>query len=156
MIEAKINTNFGDIRITYNNTEELQATLTSLEEQIKMISDVTSKITPSAPRTPKNGFENAYRFSPNGSAELIYFPAALLHLAVLALFVYYPETVATAELEKVTGIKDIVGKFLGQTKNKKFFRKANDSSYGLSLDGLKLVNEKVKPLFNSGNESSPE
>ncbi len=156
MTEAKILTSFGSIRVSYNSTEELQAALKGLEEQIRMISDITTKISPPPPRTAKIGYENAYRFSVNGSIELFFFPPVSLHLAALALFAYYPDTVTTAELEKVTGITDIVGKVIGQTKNKKFFRKVGNSSYGLSEDGLKLVSEKIRPLMHPVQESAEE
>ena len=119
MTQAKISTRFGEILISYNNTEELQASLAGLEEQVGLISEATNKISPPASRTPKIDFENAYRFSPSGSVELMYIPSVSLHLTALAMFAYYPEPVTTAELEKVTGITDIVGKVLGQTMNKK-------------------------------------
>jgi len=156
MTQAKIITGFGEILISYNSTEELQTSLAGLEEQIKLISEVANKITPSTPRIPKNGYENAYRFSPSGSVELMYIPSVLLHLVALAMFAYYPEPVTTAELEKVTGISDIVGKVLGQTKNKKLFRKVDNSLYGLSQDGLKLITDKIKPLFDSPKEGNQE
>lgn len=154
MTEARIVTGFGEIRISYNNIEELRTSLVGLDEQIQLISEVTNKISPPTPRTAKVGFENAYRFSTSGSVELTYIPTVSLHSAALAMFAYHPETVTTAELEKVTGISDIVGKVLGQTKNKKFFRKVNSSSYGLSPDGLKLVTEKIKPLIESAKEGN--
>jgi hypothetical protein len=156
MTEAKINTSFGEILISYNNIDELQASLAGLEEQIRLISEATKQIIPPALRIPKVGYENAYRFSPNGSVELMYIPPVSLHLVALAMFAYYPEPVTTAELEKVTGITDIVGKVLGQTMNKKFFRKVDNSLYGLSQDGLKLVIEKIKPLFSSSAEGNQE
>ena len=156
MTEAKINTSFGEILISYNSIEELQASLAGLDEQIRLISEATNQIIPLTPRTPKIGYENAYRFSPSGSVELMYIPPASLHLAALAMFAYYPEPVTTAELEKVTGINDIVGKVLRQTMNKKLFRKVDNSLYALSQDGLKLVTEKIKPLFTSSSEGNQE
>lgn len=156
MTEAKVNTSFGEILISYNNIEELQASLAGLEEQIKLISEATKKIVPQAQRLPKNSYENAYRFSPSGSVELMYIPPVSLHLVAFAMFAYYPEPVTTAELEKVTGISDIVSKVLGQTMNKKFFRKVDNSLYGLSQDGLKLVVEKIQPLFSSPDEGTQE
>ena len=150
MKEAKVRTNFGDIRFTYNNIEELKDALQGLDEEINIISDATSKIISSEPRLPKPGYENAYRFLPNGRVELIYFPPIELRLAILALFAYHPESVTVMELENVTGIIDI-SKILGQTNNKKYFRRSNES-YGLTLEGVQLVAEKIKPLLNFETE----
>lgn len=151
MTEARITTSFGVICISYSNVDELQASLVGLEEQIRLILEITTKIIPPAPRTPKEGFENAYRFSTSGSVEFVYFPASSVQSAALALFAYHPETVTAAELEKVTGITGITKKVLGQTNNKRYFRKVNDSSYGLSSEGIKLVTEKIRPLIESTN-----
>jgi hypothetical protein len=100
----------------------------------------------------KPGYEKAYRFSPSGKLELLIFPSVLVQRAALALFAYNPDTVPADQLEQVTGIDDIVAKVLGQTKNKKYFRKIKDT-YGLSTDGLTFFMEKVKPLIDAGADS---
>lgn len=155
MKEAKIKTTFGDIRITYNSIDELNLSLQGLNEEIKIISDATTRITPSEPRLPKPGYENTYRFLPNGSVELLYHPSVSLHLAALALFAYHLESVNATELEKITTINDVANKVLWQTKNKKYFRKTADL-YGLSPEGLQLVAEKIKPLIDIEIEAKEE
>ena len=151
MPEVRINTSFGDIRINYNNTEELNAALEGLQEQMSLISQAVEKVTPRPQRLPKPGYENAYRFLPNGKVEILLFPSALVQVAVLALFAYHPDVVTADELEQVTAIDDIVAKVVGQTKNKKYFRKMNNT-YGLNKEGLDFFMEKVKPFIEASSE----
>ncbi len=152
MTEAIIKTSFGEIRIIYTTTEELGEALRGLEQQINMVSEMACKIAPAPPKVAKVGYENAYRFLPDGGVQLLYFPHALVHLVALALYAYDPDTVTAAVLEKVTGIVDVADKVLWQKKNKKYFRKAN-RTFGLTRDGLDLVSKKVKPLIDKATES---
>lgn len=154
MAEAIIKTNFGEIRIPYNNTNELKEALEQIEEQIRILSDATEMIAPLESRAPKPGFEKLYRFLGNGTVELFHYPQTLLHIVILALFAYQPETVTAQKLEETTNIKDVVGKVVGQTKNKDYFRKVGDT-YGLSPEGVQLFIEKIKPLID-GNLEKPK
>ncbi|TAH48320.1 MAG: hypothetical protein EYC68_21565 [Chloroflexota bacterium] len=158
MLEAVVKTEFGEVHISYNNTEELKTALQEIVEQAKVIAQETQgliPVPPRPPRQPKPGYEAAYQFSPSGKAELLIFPQVLVQVAVLALFAYHPDPVSASELEHVTGIADIVGKVLGQTANKKYFRKT-DNGYGLSTDGLALFMEKVKPLVDEAAQGNQE
>jgi hypothetical protein len=157
MPEATIKTDFGDIRITYNNTSDLEAALKEIHDHAKIISKVAGKLTPQTPRIPKPGYEKVYRFSPNGRVELLIFPKKPLQLAVMVLFIYHPDTVSADDLEEITGITGIAKKVLWQTNNKKYFRK-KDNTYGLAEDGLSLFMKKVKPIINADllKEQPPE
>ena len=158
MLEAIVKTEFGEIHISYNNIEELKTALQDIAEQAKVIAQETQGLTPvhpRPPRHPKPGYEAAYQFSPSGKAELLMFPQVLVQVAVLALFAYHPDPVSASELEHVTGIADIVAKVLGQTANKKYFRKTDDG-YGLSTDSLALFMEKLKPFVDETVQSNQE
>lgn len=158
MPEAIVKTTFGEVHITYNDMDELKAALQGLAEQVKVIAEETTELIPAQPRSarlPKPGYEAAYQFAPSGQAELLIFPPVLVQLAVLGLFAYHPDPVAVPELENVTGISEIVAKVLGQTANKKYFRRIDDS-YGLSTDGITLFMEKVKPAIDAAAQAKQE
>jgi len=148
MPEATIKTDFGDIRITYSNMSDLEAALKEIQDHAKVISKAAGNLTPKTPRVPKPGYEKVYRFLPTGMAELLIFLKKPLQLAAMVLFIYHPEMVSAQDLEEITGITDIAKKVLGQTNNKKYFRKKHDT-YGLTDDGLSLFINKVKPIIDA-------
>jgi hypothetical protein len=148
MPEATIKTDFGDIRITYNNMEDLNAALKEIQDHAKVISKAVGGLIPQTPRIPKPGYEKVYRFLPTDMAELLIFPKKPIQLAVMVLFIYHPHMVSAQDLEKITGITDIAKKVLWQTNNKKYFRKKHNT-YGLTEDGQSLFTNKVKPFIDA-------
>jgi len=62
MPEAIIKTNFGEIRITYSNLDELNVALQDIRGQVQAISNAVGSLVPAPQRLPKPGYENAYRF----------------------------------------------------------------------------------------------
>ena len=63
--------------------------------------------------------------------------------------------VSAIELELVTGIPEVSGKVLGQTMNKKYFRR-NEDIFGLSAEGIAYVNEVIYPLLPKISQSPNE
>jgi hypothetical protein len=155
MPEARIKTSFGDIRISYKDEGELKGALQGLEVQVETISQAVAELIPPPPRLPKPGYEKAYQFSPTGKVELLIFPSILVQKTILALFAYSPDSVSAKELEDVIGIDKIETKVLGQTNNKKYFRKT-DNAYGLTTDGLDFFMEKIKPSVYTEPEVEEE
>lgn len=149
MKEAKINTRFGKVSISFQTTEDLKNALNDLEEQINVITQVADRITPPTPRTAKPGYERAYRFSPNSDLEILHIPKYRHELVALALFAYHPQPVSSADIERFTGINKVTSAVITLPQNKDYFQKIDDK-YAHTLDGLKLVNERVGgPLSSS-------
>ena len=149
--EARIRTEFGDIRIDFTTEEQLQAELDLLEAHVAQIQKTAGTIVPPLPRSPKPGFEYAYRFLPTGRVELLVFPDAMSKLVALALFAYFPDPVAVEEIETITGIENVYESVLKQSNNRKYFRKA-DEGYGITPEGVKLVLSSVPPRDYSHDE----
>lgn len=144
MQTVTINTSFGNITFQYLDDSELSQKLDEIESQITLIGRRVKQLLPRAQRLPKPGFELSYRFTPNGQVELLHYPSQKTKIVALALYAYHPEMVSISELENVTGIEDILAKVLGQTLNKKYFRR-DDDSFGLSQEGINLISEVLPP-----------
>jgi hypothetical protein len=142
MPEARIRTEFGDIRFSYEDATSLDEQLKGVAAQVAAIAKLAAPLLPKPPRPPKPGYEHAYRFTPSGAVELLYFPNVKTKLVALALFAYHPDMVDASILERVTGVDNVAGVVLNQTANKKYFRRDADI-YGLTLEGIQLAIEGV-------------
>jgi len=142
MSEARIRTGFGDIRITFQNDDELQAALQSLEEQITVIQQVADKVAPRLPRSPKPGYETAYRFTPDGSVELLVTPPNRNEAVALVLHAYSPDLVRVEEIERITGIREVSRRVLTLTQNREHFYRLDDK-WGLTFEGRQMVEERI-------------
>ena len=143
---VRINTRFGSISFEYESEDQLQESIDQVISASDFIESQVGHLLPRTQRKPKPGFEMAYRFTPDGTVELLHYPPESVRATALALFAYHPDMVSASDLETVTGIDDIVAKALGQTKNKKYFRKSDDF-YGLSADGIKYIHEVIAPTL---------
>jgi hypothetical protein len=146
MTEARIRTSFGDVRVSYQNAEDLKSCLQALKEQIGVIEESTRSLVPQPTRPPKPGCGHIYRFTPDGKVEMLVFPPKAIQAVALLLFAYHPQAVSAEQVEAGTGVVNPAGKVLNQTMNKGYFRK-EDEQYGLSADGIAMVQEKVLPNF---------
>jgi hypothetical protein len=155
MKEAKIHTSFGEISFTFQNGDELEAALRELELQVKAIQVVASEVAPPPPRVPKPGYEMFYRFSPNGSVEILHMPKQRNVAAALVLFAYHPDLVSAAEIERATGIKNVASRVLSLTQNEEDFSKVGDK-YGLTFVGYHMVTEKLNKLIVSAEQGERE
>jgi hypothetical protein len=155
MTRAEINTNFGLISFEFEDELSLTNSLEQFPDQIKKIGSKVRMFLPRPIRDPKPGYESAYRFTPNGQVELLYFPPEGVRCVALALYAFHPDMVSAIELELVTGIPEVSGKVLGQTMNKKYFRR-NEDIFGLSAEGIAYVNEVIYPLLPKISQSPNE
>jgi hypothetical protein len=142
MPEARIRTEFGDIRFSYGDASKLDELLKEVTAQAATIAKHAAPLLPKPPRPAKPGYEHAYRFTPSGSVELLHFPNAKTKLVGLALFAYHPEMVDAETVQRVTGVDNVEGVVLNQTANKKYFRREGDL-YGLTPEGIQLAVESV-------------
>jgi hypothetical protein len=155
MPEARIRTEFGDIRFSYDDATKLEDALKEIADQVATIARFAAPLQPRPPRPPKPGYEHAYRFTPTGAVELLIFPKVKTRLAALALFAFHPEMVDASTLERVTGIPDPALVVLNQTANKKYFRREGEL-YGLTPEGIQLATEAVPQLATSSPEPGVE
>jgi len=153
MWEARIRTEFGDVRLSYESEEQLEQLLKNLPRQVAAIAAASKSLLPKQPRAPKPGYEHIYRFTPQGLVELLHFPTVKTKLACLALFAYQPDMVDASTVERVTGIANVQGIVLSQTKNRKYFRKDGELC-GLTPEGISLVQESV-PQVEPAPEDTP-
>lgn len=155
MKDASIRTGFGEVRITFQNSDELNEALQELEQQAKAIQEVADRIAPLPLRTPKPGFEGIYRFTPSGSLELLRIPKKRNEAVALVLYAYHPDLPSSAEIERVLGISEVARRVLAQVQNKDCFHKVDDK-YGLTFDGLRMVQEKIAPALTPPAEEPLE
>lgn len=149
MVEMHINTAFGSVTITYNTADELKQILEHLEDQVTAIQEVATKISPPIPRPIKLGFERWYTFKSDGKVELLELPKQLTKRVALLLWAYYPQRVTVEAVEQETGIDGVVEKVLGQTNNRKYFKRDGEW-VTLSQEGIELVQAKFGPSGESG------
>jgi len=155
MKEARIHTRFGEFSISFQTTDELKEVLKDLAEQAKTIQEVADKIAPPSPRTAKPGYETVYRFSPNGSLELLIMPEKRNEAAALVLYAYHPEPVSSADIELATGIKDVASRVLSLAQNKEHFQKIDDK-YGLTFAGIRMVIERISSTLRQPTEQDQQ
>lgn len=155
MPEARIRTEFGDIRFSYEDTSGLEETLKEIAAQVAAISKLVAPLLPKPARPAKPGFEHAYRFTPAGFVELLHFPKVKTRLVALTLFAYHPDMVDPDIVERVTGVTNVAGVVLNQTANKKYFRR-RDETYGLTPEGIQLAVESVPQILSAPSEAGEE
>jgi hypothetical protein len=151
MKEAIIKTTFGEVRLTFQSTEELDAALQDLQPQIERIRASTAAIIPSLPRIPKAGYESHFQFTPSGSLELLKLPKKQNEAVALALFAFHPDTLASEDLERILGIDDVARRVLAQKAHVALSVKVDDK-YGLTFAGIQMVQDKFGPAQAAAEE----
>lgn len=145
MNQVRVKCNFGDLVIEYSNLEDLER---KLEEVGKAQELVVSKIGPSlyehGQRQPKPGYEDVYRFLPDGTVELLLFPMKNVQKVGLVLFAY-DQAISPSILEKCTNIQNVIGNVLQSGPNKRYFTRTKDGRYSLSPVGFSWVTSTVIP-----------
>lgn len=142
MPHITVRTVFGSIQFEYEDEADLSDKLAGIVRDAKAVEDAVRDLLPKAPREPKPGFAQIYRFTPSGRVELVHYPSTSVATCVLTLYAYHPDMALASEVEQVTGIESVVSKVLGQTLNKKYFRRDGDL-YGLTSKGLDYMGETV-------------
>lgn len=145
MDHVRIDRDFGDVVIEYSTLEDLQRKLDEVEKVEEL---VTSKVAPTlsqfAQRQPKPGYEDVYRFLPDGTVELLVFPTKNVQRVSLVLFAY-DQAVPASIIEKCTNIQNVVSNVLTTGANKKYFKRTKDGKYSLSPEGLRWVTSLLIP-----------
>lgn len=153
MNQARIKCDFGELVIEYSTLQELEAKLQEAKEAEQL---VTSKIGTSlvhhAKREPKPGYEDVYRFLPDGTVELFLFPKKNVQKVALVLFAY-DQAVPVSVIEKCTNIPNVPSKVLNQMPNRKYLTRTTDGKYALSPDGVIWVTSTVIPNLRKKEET---
>jgi hypothetical protein len=152
MSEAIVRTRFGEIRLTYSTTDELEEALKGLKAQVEAISEAATAIVPAELHSPKPGMEMTYRFTPTGLVELLIPTRKQYESVGIVLFAYFPEPVTSRTIELCTGIEDVARKVLSQTVYKDYFRKIDDR-YALTWDGFTWVTNTIVPSLQNKSET---
>lgn len=145
MGEVHVRTGFGVVVIPYSNLDELGGLLDEVPDVAALVQRKLGTVVQGEPRKPKPGFEQIYRFGPNGRLEFLKRPGKKVALVALALYAYDPDPVATPEIEAVTGVANVIRYVLTPAGNKKYFTQRVDGTYTLSPFGFQWIANKVVP-----------
>ena len=143
--QLRINTHLGTFLISFDNMEELRESLNTIDLE-KVLSEVSAKFGKwqvAVVRSPKPGFEDIYRFTEEGIAELLVSTGENIDSIGLALFAYDPNSATTQQISRTSGVKDVTV-YIGQPKYKKYFTKTSNG-YLLSPEGKSWIVEEVIP-----------
>jgi hypothetical protein len=123
---------------------------------VESVSEILSKkfgpLLGSEPRPPKPGWEHAYRFTPEGTVELLRTPPSAPMTIGVFLYAHDPQPVSSEEILSSTGVK--AGDYVSQTGYKKFFDRTPDGKLILTHPGRLWVESevasKLKPSHKTG------
>lgn len=147
MDQVRINHDFGELVIEYSTLEELKGKLDEIEKAAELVaSKVGQSLSQFAQRQPKPGYEDVYRFLPDGTVELLLFPTKNVQRVALVLFAY-DQAVSASVIEKNTNIQNVISNVLTTGPNKKHFNRTKDGKYCLSPAGLTWVTTTVIPTL---------
>jgi hypothetical protein len=144
---AVIKTKVGAIIINFDSLEELKSSVESLD--VDAISDVLWKkfehIIIKEIRQPKPGYEDIYRFTPEGLVEILSTPESKAQTVALVLFAYHPEAATIQQIVLSSGIRNVASDYLSHKNYRKYWWKTEDGKYVLSQEGLEWVIKKIIP-----------
>lgn len=155
--EARVKTQFGEIVVNFDSTDDLAKNIESLN--LDTVSNIVLKkfgsIIVKEPRKPKPGLEGLYRFTPEGKVELLKTPSSVSMTIGFLLYAYDPEPVSSEEILS-RGIK--VGSFVSQTAYKKYFDKTADDRNVLTHLGRIWVETEIIPKLipQAGNQKTEQ
>jgi len=147
--EARVKTQFGEIVIGFDSTDDLKKNIDSLD--VDAVSDIVSKkfeaIIRKEPRQAKPGLEGVYRFTSEGKIELFRSLQSAPMMIGLLLYAYDPEPVTSDVIFSSTGI--VAYNFVSQTAYKKYFDRTKDKRLLLTHLGRIWVETEVVPKLTS-------
>jgi len=148
--ETRIKTNVGEIVIAFDSIDELKKNIEEFD--INVASDVVAKkfesILTREPREAKPGWEQAYRFTPEGKVELLKTPPSAPMTIGLLLYAYDPEPTSSELILSSTGVKAV--SYVSQTDYKKYFDKTTDGKLVLSQPGRIWVETEIRAKLGIG------
>jgi len=152
--QVRIKREFGDLVIEYSTLEDLQSKLDEIEKVEQIVaSKIGVSLSQYGQRKPKPGYQDVYRFLPDGTVELLLFPTKKVQRAALVLFAY-DQAVPAAVIEKCTNIHKVISKVLTVTGSKEYFTRTKDGKYSLSPGGLTWVTSTLIPQLRQKKSSS--
>ena len=145
MDHITIKSDFGDIVLEYQTQQELEKKLGDIDKIAELVRTKAGGVVAAAHvRQAKPGFEDIYRFLPDGSVELLIAVSVNVQKVALVLF-GYDRALSSILLDKWTGIPNAVSKVIQSGPNRDYFTRHSDGSHTLSSDGLTWVTMVVIP-----------
>jgi hypothetical protein len=147
--EFRINTKVGVLVIHFDTPEEFENNLKSIdiESLVKASKDKLGNFMALETRQPKPGFENTYRFTPDGLVELLKVPEAKIDTIGLVLFAFDPSPATFNQVARSSGIQD-PSVYLSKEMYQRYFTRTKEG-YVLNQEGkawiLKDIVPKLKP-----------
>ena len=142
--ETRIKTKVGEIVIAFDSVDELKKNIESFD--INAVSETLAKkfgsILTREPREAKPGWEEAYRFTPEGKVELLKTPPSAPMTIGLLLYAYDPESTSSDIILSSTGVKAVT--YVSHTDYKKYFDKTTDGKLVLTPPGRMWVETEIK------------
>jgi hypothetical protein len=141
-----IKSDFGEIAVEFSTLEELSKKLGDIEHIAEIVRTKASSILSSthALRQAKPGFEDIYRFLPDGTVELLVHPTKNVQKVALVLFAY-DRAIPVSLIEKCTSIRNVAHDVLQSGANRKYFARSSEGHYALSPSGTQWVTSTVIP-----------
>lgn len=154
MHQVRIKRDFGELVIEYSDLQDLESKLNELEATDQLVlSKVGGSLTHHAGRDSKPGYEDVYRFLPNGTVELLLHPTKNVQRVGLVLFAY-DQAVPVSAIEQCTNIQNVAANVLSPGPNKKYFVRPSDGNYALSPQGLAWVTSTVIPKLRKERDKN--
>lgn len=143
MNQVRIKRDFGELVIDYSSLEDLEKKLDGIDKVTELVlSRVGTSLLQHAQRQPKPGYEDIYRFLPDGTVELLLYPSKNVQKVGLVLFAY-DQAIPPEIIEKCTNIPYVTSNVLQAGPNKKYFVRTRDGKYSLSPQGISWITSTV-------------
>jgi hypothetical protein len=156
MVALQISVNIKGVQVTipFETLQDLETRLASIDfAQLEAL--IVAKLgegTLEAPKV-KPGFEEIYTKGPDGLPQLLKATKSESQAVLISLFAAEPRHLSTAEITRVSGVKDAGRKYLSSGTYKRFFLRDAGGNYGLSHEGRKQVLNEIIPALSKGEKS---
>jgi len=142
-----VKTKIGALIINFDSFEELESNIKSLDINaiLSALQKKFESIIVKEVRQPKPGYEDIYRFTPDGLVEILNAPESKAETVALVSFAYYPEAATIQQIALSSGIQNVASDYLSSKSYRKYWFKIKNGKYVLSQEGLEWVTKKIIP-----------
>lgn len=149
MPEVRINTDFGEIVIPYNNVSELEKGLTDVDKVIETVNSRVGTVKSKEKPNVKPGFEDIYSINYDGSVSILK-PGTKTEYIGIVLFAYNPTPLKVEFISNSSGVKNATD-FLSKGK---YFDRLEYGSYKLNSMGLNWIINEVVPALKKKDKGA--
>jgi hypothetical protein len=140
--EVRIETDFGEVAVSYNNLSELELGLQNLDKVMELVMKNARNII--KPRA-KTGFGDLIGLTNDGLVEVYKSPDTDLKTVILVLFAYHPKGATVEQISKSSCVKQVARNYLTPGGYRKYFTKLSKNEYGLTREGLTFATSIIIP-----------